>query len=413
MSARWCSPPTTLSAIRRGPTALCKYSSRRAGNFNFIYLFSMLETQKIKKKEETAHFCFFYVHLFSTGKKFEYAKKKKLDVLFWVQHLQYFMDVCDFSPLCTYAWDATHFLKAENERHPDFLSPLFQTQPSQQHLHKCLRGSCQHQSQDAEQGQRRGEATSSSTWAWNACRMSLSTQWAQWLLLQAAFAVSGHKARSQIKSDVAKIALWNDSYKSGRGLHTQKPHYVHWHLASETVAPSFQRGEKSTSLGALGWCQWWGMEIAAQVISVHLTGLHGVAHFMLQRGAIIAPEETPASHPLPSCVPAPAPVCQRLSMSTTSCNVPALIFAGGLESSSATAFTPLLDSLILDMTGLALHRSWSRLILTTNGLKKASDFLWPVVSGELRFVCHIHSLLSAVKSLSFFHSCALFCGEQF
>lgn len=156
----------------------------------------MLETQKIKKKEETAHFCFFYVHLFSRAKKFEYAKKIKLDVLFWAQHLQYFMDVCDFSPFCTYAWDATLFLKAENERQPDFLSPLFQTQPSQQHLHKCLRGSCQHQSQDAEQGQRRGEATSSSTWAWNACRMSLSTQWTQWLLLQAAFAVSGHKARS-------------------------------------------------------------------------------------------------------------------------------------------------------------------------------------------------------------------------
>lgn len=36
----------------------------------------MLETQKIKKKEETAHFCFFYVHLFSRAKKFEYSKKK-------------------------------------------------------------------------------------------------------------------------------------------------------------------------------------------------------------------------------------------------------------------------------------------------------------------------------------------------
>lgn len=128
-------------------------------------------------------------------------------------------------------------------------------------------------------------------------------------------------------------------------------------------------------------------------------------------GAIIAPEETPASHPLPSCVPAPAPVCRRLSMSTTSCNVPALIFAGGggIESSPATAFTPLLDSLILDMTGLALHRSWSRLIRP----KKSIRFLWPVLSGELRFVCHMHSLLSAVKSRSFFHSCALFCGEQF
>lgn len=294
-------------------------------------------------------------------------------MLFWVQHLQYLMDVCNFSPFCTYAWDTTLFLKAENERHPDFLSPLFQTQPSQQHLHKCLRGSCQHQSQDAEQGQRRGEATSSSTWAWHACRMSLSTQWAQWLLLQAAFAVSGHKARRHIKSDVAKIALWNDSYKSGRGLHTQKPHFVHWHFASETRSAFFTEGREKHLAGCSG------------VMPAVRNGDCGSGYFcscdrgcmesptLCSWGAIIAPEETPASHPLPSCVPAPAPVCRRLSMSTTSCNVPALIFAGGLESSPATAF-----SLILDMTGLALHRSWSRLILTTNGLKKASDFYGPL-----------------------------------
>lgn len=91
--------------------------------------------------------------------------------------------------------------------------------------------------------------------------------------------------------------------------------------------------------------------------------------------AIIAPEETPASHPLPSCVPAPVPVCWRLSVSTTSRNVPALILAGGLESSPATASTPLLDLLILDTTGLASHRSCSRLILTTKSLKKKKKVL--------------------------------------
>lgn len=55
----------------------------------------------------------------------------------------------------------------------------------------------------------------------------------------------------------------------------KKTHYVQLYFASETcwlfVSWSEGREKHLTSLGALGWRQQWGMEIATQVISVHVT----------------------------------------------------------------------------------------------------------------------------------------------
>lgn len=73
------------------------------------------------------------------------------------------------------------------------------------------------------------------------------------------------------------------------------------------------------------------MESAAQVISVHVTEARDarpVAHFMLP-GAKNCASGKAASHPFLSCARPPAPVCLRLSVSTTSCNVPVLILAAG------------------------------------------------------------------------------------
>lgn len=121
------------------------------------------------------------------------------------------------------------------------LSPLFQTQPSEQHVHERLRGSRQHQSQNAEPGQRRGEASPPSTSAWNACCMSLLAQRAQWLLSQTAFAVSGYKAR-RLKSKEMLLKLQFEM------IHVQVD--VGFTLRKPIMFTD--KGEKKTLLGALG-----------------------------------------------------------------------------------------------------------------------------------------------------------------
>lgn len=278
------------------------------------------------KKEETAHFCSFNVHLLSSA-KFKDAKKN------WMCYFE----SSTYLPIYP-APIFLHFCLGhhDNERHPDFLSPLFQTQPSEQHVHERLRGSCQHQSQDAEPGQRRGEAASSSPSAWNACcmspcRHSERSGYCHKLLLSCLDA----KQEVISKAIVAKIALWNDSEKSGCVLHTEKPQYVHWHLASEM---HHSEGREKHLAGCSGLTPAVRNGDCGSGYFCSCDGGCMESPTLCSCGAIIAPEETPASHPHPSCVPAPAPVCRRLSVSTTSCDVPALILAGGARKLTGYCF---------------------------------------------------------------------------
>lgn len=196
----------------------------------------------------------------------------------------------------------------------------------------------------------------------------MSLQWVQWLSSHTAFVGSGH-TKVMGKTDSFGI----DFHKSG-----QMTLRCIWNMLALLL---MVRRERKTP--HLAGC--FGVTPAVR------NGDCGSGYFcscdggcmesptLRSWGAIIAPEETPASHPLPSCVPAPAAVCRRLSVSTTSCDVPVLILARGARKLTSYCFYAFVGFVDTWYNSAGFASLSVKVNFVHQRPKKTAWFLWPVV----------------------------------